>query len=228
MPWNNPPLIKVRSLSRGAAVCIGLNTLTGVAWGIGWATCVSAYQYETGQIVLGHILLPFQIGGLGLLLAVGAIVTLALLYHMRQPFWRALLCALVAACLIALIFYGALAFLAALFPPINPAQLEDWLMPLGWALDNAVLWLVMQHIDVPKQLEFRLENSNELNSIFIWRRFIIRLLLIVPLAVLWLAFLVARSALSYETMLAIVPLFVWGGLAVEREITQAIRGARSG
>lgn len=209
--------IRARRLSCGAAVRIGLNTFTGVAWGIGWATCASAFQHENRQIVQGYTLLPFQIGGLGLLLAVGAIVTLALVYHVEKPFWRAMLGGLSAASLTALLFYGGLALSAALFPVYSPSQLEAWLLPFGWTLDNAVLWLVMQHIDAPKQLEVKSAPIN-FEFIRIWSKRVSRSLSVVISTGVGMVFLVTQLALPHAVMLSIVPLFIWGGLAAVREL----------
>lgn len=207
-----------RESSSGAAARIGLSALSGLVWGIGWAVCVEMYRGEGRCIVFGCVLSPIQLAGLGILLAAGGVVTLALVCHIKQPFLRALLCALLAAFLTAFFFYVGLTLLAARFQTMSPMQLEEWLLPLGWGLDNAALWLVMQHVDAPKQFGARLEISCTCSPMHARRKILYRLILIVLLGGLWWGFVVARSPVSIGMILAIIPPLVWGGLALDKEI----------
>lgn len=218
MASNNRISLGTRESSSGAAARIGLSALSGLVWGIGWAVGVEMYRGEGKCITFGCVLSPIQLAGLGILLAAGGVVTLALVCHLNQPFLRALLCALLAACLTAFFFYVGLTLLAARFQTMSPMQLEKWLLPLGWGLDNAALWLVMQYVEPPKQLVAQLEISCTCNPMRVRCRILYRLILIVLLGSVWLGFVVARSVVSIGMMLAIIPPLVWGGLALDKEI----------
>ncbi|HZQ08848.1 MAG TPA: hypothetical protein VFD70_19865 [Anaerolineae bacterium] len=218
MASNNRISLGTWESSSGATARVGLSGLSGLIWGFGWAVCVEMYRGGSKCILFGCGLSPSQLAGLSILLAAGEVGTLALVYHVNQPFLRALLCALVAACLTAFFFYVGLTLLAAPFQNARPMQLEEWLLPLGWGLDNAALWLVMQRVDAPKQLAARLAISCMWNPMHMRRKILYRLVLIALLGSVWLGFIVARSAVSIGIMLAITPPLVWGGLALDKEV----------
>lgn len=133
---------KARAFDSDAKARVATSALTGVMWGVGWGMCIETYQRSEGLSFLGFSLTPLQSFGLGIVVAGFALTTLAFVFHPQQTFWRPLLAALSAAFLVALLFYAVLVALASLIPNVRSSTLEEFLLPLGWGIDNAALFLV--------------------------------------------------------------------------------------
>jgi hypothetical protein len=200
---------KSHSGSDRGVVHITVSSVAGVLWGVGWGLCVETYQSNNGLSFLGYTLTPLQVFVLGIVAAAFALTTLTFMFHAHRPFWRPLFGALIAAFIAAILFYLVLGALAVLLPHVGPSALEEFLLPLGWSIENAVLFIALQKIDRPRPLASRPARRDATA-----RRFVECLLFLLGLSGLWLFFLVTRSFLSTGVMLTVVPPIVWTALAL--------------
>ncbi len=203
-------LNQARSHRRNASLGhLTASSVAGVLWGVGWGLCVETYQSNIGLSFLGYSLTPLQVFVMGIVAAAFALTTLTFMFHADRPFWRPLLGALISAFIAAILFYAALGALAVLLPNVAASALEEFLLPLGWGIDNAVLFLALQKIDRPHPTA-----SHAVQRDATARRFVECLSLLLVLSGLCLFFLVTRSFLSTGVMLAVVPPIVWTALAL--------------
>lgn len=205
-------LSKRRALTFGATARIISSMVMGAVWGGGWALCVESYQNEGGISFLGNTISPLQALSIGIVAAIFALATLAFVFHPHRPFWRPLLAALIVAFLAAMSFYAALAVLATMLPNVAPSTLEEFCLPLGWSIDNAVLFITLSNIDARCQHRSD-DKRREKNE----REIVKPLFLLLLVWGLWLIFFAARSIVSISVMLTIVPSVVWTVLTVFAE-----------
>lgn len=201
---------EARTLDSRAIVRVIASALAGLLWGVGWGLCVETSQRNAGLSFLGYDFTSLQAFGLGISGAGGAVVTLAFIFHPRRPFWRLVLLALLAAFLSAVVFYAVLAALTTLLH-LTSSTLESFLLPLGWSIDNAVLFFALQNADALHSSKLASEPRGE-------RTHVAQMLFGLLVLGLWLFCYVARSIVSNGVMFALIPPIVWTALAMIAEV----------